>query len=97
MHVRIVDREVAAPRVKCSEEAEPIGDGDAVLSMLSTLVSMRNTVNVGLANVNLEAVRGTAVQVTNPTRGSVGLARIRNTGRQGISVSGGSGILPCSS
>ncbi len=76
---------------------EPIEDGDVVVSMLSTLVSMRNTTNVTLSGMTLEAVRGTAVEVVNPTGGAVMLSRIRNTGRQGVSVSEGSGfrIGPC--
>jgi hypothetical protein len=75
----------------------PIDQGTAVVSMLPSLLTLRDTSYVTIRGVILEAARGTAVTISGGTRNQVVGCTIRNLGGYGISVAGGTqnGVVGC--
>ncbi len=75
----------------------PIRAGDAVVSMIPTLVSLHNVTNVTFRGLTLGDCRGTAVTMTGGAHDRVADCVIRNTGGAGVSVSGGTdnGVTGC--
>jgi hypothetical protein len=75
----------------------PIDQGTAVVSMLPSLLTLRDTSYVTIRGLILEAARGTAVTISGGTRNQVVGCTIRNLGGYGISVAGGTqnGVVGC--
>jgi len=75
----------------------PIEEGQPVVSLLSTLVSLQDVSYVTIRGLTLEAVRGTAVTVSGGTGDLLAGCTIRNTGERGVSISGGrsNGVVGC--
>ncbi len=75
----------------------PIDEGRTTVSILGTLVSMRDTSHVTLHGMILEAARGTAVTITGGTRNLVAGCLLRNLGSWAVRISGGtaSGVQDC--
>ncbi len=75
----------------------PVREGDAVVSTVPTLISLRDASNVTVRGLTLEACRGTAVTISGGAHDRIVGCAIRNTGGQGVSVSGGvdNGVLGC--
>jgi hypothetical protein len=70
---------------------EPLEEGKAVVSVLKTLVTMKNASHVTLRGFTLEASRGTAVEIGACARVEVAACTIRNVGGSAASIGGGSG------
>ena len=67
------------------------------ISMIKTLISMKNTAYVTVRGMIMESCRGTAATVSGGTHNRIAGCTIRNTGAKGVSVSGGTfnGVLGC--
>jgi hypothetical protein len=68
----------------------PIDTGEAVASVLPTMITMKDVSHVTLRGMVIEAVRGTAVTMREGKQNRIVGCTIRNTGGSAISVSGGS-------
>lgn len=68
----------------------PIDGGQAVVSELSTLVSMKNVSHVTLRGIVFEAARGTALTMEEGEGNQVADCLFRNLGSSAVSISGGS-------
>jgi len=75
----------------------PIEEGQAVVSVLSTLVSVRDASHVTLRGMILEAARGTAVTVTGSEQVRLTGCLLRNLGGWAVRISGGKecGVADC--
>ncbi len=75
----------------------PINDGTAAVSVVPTLVSLKDVSHVTLQGLTLEAGRGTAVRIDGGTGCRVLGCTIRNMGRWAVGISGGSenGVEGC--
>jgi hypothetical protein len=73
------------------------GPEDVVVSVLPTLVTMKDTANLSLRGLVLETSRATAVTIGNSTGCRVEGCTIRNIGGNAVSVGGGanSGVAGC--
>ncbi len=69
---------------------EPIERGEALVSMLDTLVTMEGVAHVALEGMTFEAARGTAVTIRDGTAVRVAGCTLRNLGRA-VQISGGTG------
>lgn len=67
----------------------PIQPGDVVVSVLPSLLTMKDTAHVTLQGLIFEAARGTAVSLSGGTKSCIGGCVLRNIGGSAISVSGG--------
>ncbi|MCK5804844.1 MAG: right-handed parallel beta-helix repeat-containing protein, partial [Lentisphaeria bacterium] len=67
------------------------------VSMIDTLISMRDTAHVTIRGMVLESCRATAVIIRGGTRNRIAGCTIRNTGAKGVSIRGGTwnGVLGC--
>jgi hypothetical protein len=76
---------------------EPIEKGRAVVSVLPTLVTMKDGSHLTLRGFILEAARGTAITLSGGTESKVVGCTIRNVGGAAVSVSGGTrnGVIGC--
>jgi hypothetical protein len=68
----------------------PIEDGNAVVSVIPTLVTMNDVSHVAVEHLTLEAARGTAITMTGGTENAVVGCTIRNVGSWAVIVNGGS-------
>ncbi|UCH34346.1 MAG: right-handed parallel beta-helix repeat-containing protein [Armatimonadota bacterium] len=75
----------------------PIEDGAAVVSVIPTLVTMRDTSDVTVHGLTFEAARGTAVTIAGGTGSRVACCILRNLGGSAVSVAGGeaNGVVGC--
>jgi len=75
----------------------PIGEGQAVVSVLDTLVTMRDTSHVTLRGMVLEAARGTGVTIDGGTHNRIAGCTLRNLGGWAVKISGGRahGVVGC--
>jgi len=74
----------------------PMTDGDVAVSVLSSLVTMKDASCVTLRGFIFEAARGTAVSISGGTRNMVAACTLRNVGGWGITASGTHhGIIGC--
>ncbi len=75
----------------------PIATGKAVVTVLPSLVAMKDVSHVTLRGVTLEASRGTAVRISGGSDDRVVGCTIRNTGGGAVSISGGQGhgVIGC--
>jgi hypothetical protein len=69
----------------------PIEEATAVVSVLPTLVTMKDVSHVTLRGFVMEATRGTAVTMSGGTGNCVVACTVRNTGHGAVSISGGAG------
>jgi len=76
---------------------EPLDHGQAVVSVLPSLVSMRKVSWVTLRRFVLEAARGTAINMSEGETNRIAGCTIRNTGGGAVSISGGRGhaVIGC--
>jgi hypothetical protein len=75
----------------------PIEQGPAVVSVLDTLVTMRDASHVTLRGLVLEATRGTAVTISGGTESRIDGCLLRNLGGWAVRISGGKacGVADC--
>jgi len=75
----------------------PIDQGPVLVSVLPTLVTMKNASHVTVRGLILEAARGTPVSVSGGTAARVVGCTIRNVGGGAVAVRGGSsnGVVGC--
>jgi len=76
---------------------KPIDSGEAVVSVLPTMVTMNDVSHVTLRGMIIEAARGTAVTVSGGTQNRIVGCTIRNAGGGAVSISGGThhGVVGC--
>ena len=67
----------------------PVDEAEAIVSVLPTLLSLKDVSHVEFRNFTLEAARDTAVRITGGTETRIVGCTIRNVGGWGVSVSGG--------
>ena len=70
---------------------EPLEKATAMVSVLPTLVSLKNVSHVTLRGFVFEATRDTALVISGGTSNRVAGCTIRNVGSSALSISGGSG------
>ena len=75
----------------------PVENGEAIVSVLPTIVTMRDVSHVTLQGFIFEGARGTAIAVSGGTGNRVVGCTIRNVGGWAVTVSGGSrhGVVGC--
>jgi hypothetical protein len=75
----------------------PIEQGTAVVSVLPTLVTLRDTSHVTIRGLVLEACRGTAVTISGGTRNQIVGCTIRNLGGYAVTIADGTanGVVGC--
>ena len=74
----------------------PLAEGSAVVSIVPTLVTMKETSDITLQGLTLEACRATAIGVSDGTRVRIAGCTIRNTGQDAVRISGtDSGVIGC--
>ncbi|MBP7550511.1 MAG: right-handed parallel beta-helix repeat-containing protein [Gemmatimonadaceae bacterium] len=77
-------------------DAQPIKDGEAVVSILDTLLSLKGARHVTFQGFTFEAARGTAVRIENADGNRVEGCTLRNIGSWAVSMSGKeSGVYDC--
>ncbi|MFC1717324.1 right-handed parallel beta-helix repeat-containing protein [Candidatus Poribacteria bacterium] len=76
---------------------EPISQGQVVVSVIDTLVTMRDVSHVALRGLTFEAARGTAITISGGTGNRVVGCTLRNLGRRAVTISGGAnnGVVGC--
>jgi len=75
----------------------PIAEGDAVVSLVPGLISLKDASHVTIRGLTLEACRDTAVRVEGGLNNLIAGCTIRNTGAGGVSIAGGTshGVVGC--
>ena len=75
----------------------PIEKGQAIVSVVDTLVTMQDVSHVTLRGLTFEAARGMAIGITGGTQNSVVGCTLRNLGGRAVSISGGTnnGVIGC--
>lgn len=75
----------------------PIESGKVIVSVLPTLLTMKDVSHVTLRDFTIEAVRDTAILMSGGTGNRIEGCTVRNTGGSAISISGGSsnGVVSC--
>ncbi len=75
----------------------PVTQSEAVVSVIPTLISMKDVSHVKWRGFTLEGARGTAVTMSGGTENRVGGCSIRNVGGWAVHVSGGThhGVVGC--
>ncbi|MCC6952154.1 MAG: right-handed parallel beta-helix repeat-containing protein, partial [Phycisphaerales bacterium] len=77
-------------------ETAPITDGEAVVSIVGTLVSMQGAHHVTFRGLTFEHARGTAVRIERALGNRVEDCTLRNIGSWAVSMSGeNSGVFNC--
>ena len=76
---------------------DPVGDHDAEVTRLLTLISANESSYITLQGLTLEATRGTAVEIRNSTNVRLVGCTLRNIGNRAVSISGGTGcgVIGC--
>ena len=69
----------------------PVEDGEAIVSVLPTMVTMKDVSHVTLRGFTIEGVRGTAISMSGGAEDRIIGCTIRNVGGWAVTVSGGSG------
>ena len=69
----------------------PVEKGEAIVSVLPTMVTMKDVSHVALGGFTIEAVRGTAITMSGGAENRVLGCTIRNVGGWALTVSGGGG------
>jgi len=69
----------------------PVEDGEAIVSVLPTMVTMKDVSHVTSRGFTIEGVRGTAISMSGGTENRVVGCTIRNVGGWAVKVSGGNG------
>ena len=74
-----------------------IDSGTAVVSVLPTMVTMKDVSHVTLRGMTIEAVRGSAVSMSGGTQNRIVACTFRNCGGSAVGVSGGTnhGVIGC--
>lgn len=74
-----------------------VEEGEALVSVLDTLVTMRDVSHVILQGMTFEAVRGTAITMSGGMESQVAGCTLRNLGSWAVSMSGGknNGVAGC--
>ena len=74
-----------------------ISDGDVIVSVLPTLVTLKDASHVSLRGVTMEATRSTAAVMRGGTRNLIVGCTLRNLGSWAASISGGTanGVVGC--
>ncbi|HPO13792.1 MAG TPA: right-handed parallel beta-helix repeat-containing protein [Candidatus Hydrogenedentes bacterium] len=67
----------------------PIENGDVVVSVLPSLLNMKDASHLTIQGLTLEAARGTAVSISGGTQVCMGGCIFRNMGGSAVGVSGG--------
>ncbi|HIE51768.1 MAG TPA: right-handed parallel beta-helix repeat-containing protein [Armatimonadetes bacterium] len=75
----------------------PLEEGEAVVSLLPTLISLQDTAYITIQGLTLEVTRGTAVRITGGTHNLILGCTLRNLGNKAVIVSGGTanGVVGC--
>ena len=75
----------------------PVEKGEAIVSVLPTMLTMKDVSHVALRGFTIEAVRGTAITISGGEENRVAGCTIRNVGGWATTVSGGRGhgVLGC--
>jgi hypothetical protein len=75
----------------------PIEEGQVVVSVADTLVTMRNVSHITFSGLTLEASRGTAINITGGTNNQINGCALRNLGGRAVIISGGhhNGVVGC--
>lgn len=74
----------------------PLNKGKALVSVLPSIISTKDTSNVVLRGFTIEATRGTPVNIGNADNVKVVACTIRNTGGSAVSMTGtNSGVIGC--
>ena len=68
---------------------EPIEEGEVMVSVLPTLVTMQDTSHVTIEGMTLEGTRGTAVTMDGGTHSQIVGCTFRNLGSWAVQISGG--------
>ncbi len=69
----------------------PVEKGEAIVSVLPVIVTMKDVSHVALRGFTIEAVRGTAITMSGGAENRVVGCTIRNVGSWAVTVSGGRG------
>lgn len=85
------------PTTKHRSSLGAAGSGETLVSVLPTLVTMKNVSHVTLRGFLLEGCRGTAVSISGGAENRIVGCTIRNIGGAGVRVSGGNhhGVVGC--
>jgi hypothetical protein len=75
----------------------PIESNEAIVSVLSTLISLDDVSHVHLRGLTLEGVRGTAITMDGGSDVRIAACTVRNVGGWAVTVSGGQrhGVIGC--
>ena len=75
----------------------PVEQRQAVVSVLTTLVTMRNVAHVNLRGITFEVTRGTAVTISGGEQNRIAGCTLRNLGSWAVQISGGTanGVVGC--
>ena len=75
----------------------PLAKGQVLVSVLPTLVTMKEVSHVTIRGITLEAARGTAVTIEGGTRNQIVGCTLRNHGGWAVNISGGrtNGVTGC--
>lgn len=75
----------------------PIEEGQAVVSVLDTMVTMNDVSYVTIQGLTFEATRGTAITVSGGDYNKIAACTLRNLGNRAVIISGGtnSGVIGC--
>ncbi|MCC6486183.1 MAG: right-handed parallel beta-helix repeat-containing protein, partial [Candidatus Hydrogenedentes bacterium] len=68
---------------------EPVNPGDAVMTMLPTLIEMKDVSNMTIQGLTLETGRGVGISMSGGSKNRIVGCTIRNIGGWAINVSGG--------
>ena len=66
-----------------------VAAGRPTVSVLETLISLKNTKHVAIRGLTLEAARGTAVVMQGGAENRIADCRLRNLGNKGVTINGG--------
>jgi len=74
----------------------PIASGETLVSVVPTLISLKDAAYVTLRSLTLEAMRNTAVVISGGSHNRLAGCTIRNGGRNAVSVTGtANGVVGC--
>ena len=74
----------------------PIASGETLVSVVPTLISLKDTAYVTIRALTLEAMRNTAVVISGGSHNRLAGCTIRNGGRNAVSVTGtANGVIGC--
>ncbi|MDQ3814726.1 MAG: right-handed parallel beta-helix repeat-containing protein, partial [Armatimonadota bacterium] len=75
----------------------PVEQGRVTVSLLSTLLSLKDVAHVSLRGLILEGTRGTAVTISGGNDNALIACTLRNIGNRGVTIGGGArhGVVGC--